>query len=72
MELPAPRWLRVEHSRLPRAEAFVQVFYRGYWFYVDDTDWTSKRTISLLTYLFSLQSSAKAPAGPLLTVPTGG
>ncbi|MBN1508621.1 MAG: hypothetical protein JW955_17370, partial [Sedimentisphaerales bacterium] len=70
-EQAAPRWLRVRHSRLPQPGAFVQVSYRGYWFYVDDSDWSSKRTVSLLTYLFSLQSTAKGQTGPLLTVPAG-
>lgn len=70
-ESAAPKWLRVEHSRLPLDGAFVQIYYRGYWFYVDDSDWSSKRTLSLLTYLFSLQSTAKGQAGPLLTVPAG-
>ena len=70
-EQAAPSWLRVSHSRLPQAGAFVQVHYRGYWFFVDDADWSSKRTLSLLTYLFSLQSTAKGQVGPLLTVPAG-
>ncbi len=65
------RWLRVEHSLFPQAGAMVQVFYRGYWFYIDDSDWSSKRTLSLLTYLFSLQSNQKGQTGPLLTVPAG-
>lgn len=68
---PPPKWLRVQHSPLPQAEALVQVFYRGYWFYIDDSDWSSKRTLSLLTYLFSLQSTNKGQAAPLLTVPAG-
>ena len=70
-EEDAPRWLRVEHSRLPQIDPFAQVFYNGYWFYVDKSDWSSKRTFALLTYMFSLQSTAKGQAEPLLTVPTG-
>ncbi len=66
-----PAWLRVEHSRIPQPGAFVQVAYRDYWFYVADDDWKSKRTLSLLTYLFSLQSSTKAQTAPVITVPAG-
>jgi hypothetical protein len=67
----APQWLRIEYSRLPQVDAFAQVFYNGYWFYIDKSDWSSKRTFALLTYLFSLQSTAKEQAAPLLTVPAG-
>lgn len=67
----ATQWLCIEHSRLPQIDPFAQVFYNGYWFYIDKTDWSSKRTFALLTYLFSLQSTAKEQAAPLLTVPAG-
>ncbi len=65
-------WLHVEHSLLPQPDAFVQVQYNGYWFYIKKSDWSSKRTFALLTYLFSLQSSMEGNVVPLLTVPTGG
>jgi hypothetical protein len=66
-----PRWLRIEYSRLPQIDPFAQVFYNGYWFYIGKSDWSSKRTFALLTYLFSLQSTATSQAAPLLTVPAG-
>ncbi len=65
-------WLRIRHSRLPQVDPFVQVFYNGYWFYIDKSAWSSKRTFALLTYLFSLQSSARGQTSPVLTVPAGG
>jgi hypothetical protein len=65
------RWLHIQHSRIPQVDPFVQVFYNGYWFYIDKSDWSSKRTFALLTYLFSLQATAKGQAGPLVTVPAG-
>jgi hypothetical protein len=70
-EEDAPQWLCVEHSRFPRIDPFAQVFYNGYWFYVDKSDWSSKRTFSLLTYMLSLQSTVKAQAEPVITVPAG-
>jgi hypothetical protein len=70
MESASP-WMRVEHNRLPQVDPFSQVFYNGYWFYIDKSDWSSKRTFALLTYLFSLQSTAKEQSAPLLTVPAG-
>jgi hypothetical protein len=65
-------WLIVKHSRVPVSDAMAQVFYRGYWFHVPRTDWASKRTFALLTYLFSLQASGAASQAPMVTVQAGG
>ena len=64
-------WLRIEHSRTPQIDSFAQVYYNGYWFYIPKSDWSGKRTFSLLTYLFSLQASDVAAAQPVVTIPTG-
>lgn len=69
--MSSPTWLHVKYSLVPQIGAFAQVSYQGYWFYIDQTDWSSKRTFTLLTYLFSLQSTAKGQTGPLVTVPAG-
>jgi hypothetical protein len=66
------RWVTVEHSKLPALDAFVQVFYNGYWFYIRKSDWSSKRSFALLTYLFNLQAQTTGKEGlPVVTVPTG-
>jgi hypothetical protein len=70
-EESALRWLNIRHSRMPQLDPFVQVFYNGLWFYIDKSDWSSKRTFALLTYLFSLQATAKGQTGPVVTVPAG-
>jgi hypothetical protein len=68
-----PRWLNVHYGRLPRPDAFAQVFYNGYWFYIDKSDWTSKRTFAMVTYLLSLQATGKgAQTLPVVTVSAGG
>jgi hypothetical protein len=69
--LPSP-WLTVEHSLRPQMGAFVQVYYNGYWWFIRKTDWKSKRTFALLTYLFSLQASERAVGLPVVTVQAGG
>ncbi len=69
---PDTNWLRIEHSRLPQVDPFVQVHFNGYWFYIAKSDWSSKRTFALLTYLFSLQAAdITSAAAPLVTVGTG-
>ena len=51
--------------------AHVAVPYRGYWFYVDDTDQDTKSTFSLLMELSRLELTGKAGPGPVLTLPLG-
>jgi len=74
--LTSPRaspWLRVRESLLPPADSFARVPYEGRWTYISKNDFNSKRTLSLLTYLFSLRAADVAgPAGPILTVGAGG
>ena len=58
------------HSSSSRPEhAFLEVHYRGYWFYIDDTDLESKSTYTLLAQLFSLQSASGSMQAPVLTIP---
>ena len=68
-EAEQTRWLQVGCSVLPRADAFVQVWYKGHWFFIDESDVSSKRTFALLDYLFSLQQTEKAQDLPVVTVP---
>lgn len=66
------KWLDVRFSNLPVKDAFVQVHHNGQWFYIAQSDYISKRTFALLTYLLSLQTADMSGMGPMLTVPTGG
>tara|TARA_B110000196_G_scaffold316558_1_gene328106 strand:+ start:351 stop:1382 length:1032 start_codon:yes stop_codon:yes gene_type:complete len=47
------------------------IFYRGTWFYIDDSDLSSKSTFSLLAQIFSLQAGKIKDNAPLLTLPIG-
>ncbi len=59
--------VRMQKSR-PR-NAAVAVPYRGYWFYVDESDLSSKSTFNLLLELFNLEIRAGGSAQiPLLTI----
>jgi hypothetical protein len=48
--------------------AYVTVFERGVWFYIDDTDLVSKRTFALLQVLLSLTESSDQAGGPVVTI----
>lgn len=63
--------LYVQYSKHKPPCAAVAVYYRGYWFYIDDRDHSSKATFSLLMQLFELRSGGVAGKGPVLTLPVG-
>ncbi|MBW1788185.1 MAG: hypothetical protein JRK53_16435 [Deltaproteobacteria bacterium] len=63
---------RVRSGTEKPANAFVTVEYEGHWFWIDKADPPSKRTFSLLLFLFRLAESGGGPKhAPLLTVPIG-
>jgi hypothetical protein len=55
----------------PPKNAYVAVHYRGYWYYLDDADQTSKATFALMLQLSRLNFGRDRRAGPLLTLPVG-
>lgn len=58
-------------TRKPR-DAFCAVQYRDHWFWVDDRDLPSKRTISFVNMLFTLAGTGNEVSLPVLTIPAGG
>ena len=52
--------------------AHVAVPYKGYWFYIDQTDQDTKSTFSLLLELSRLEVLGKPGSAPLLTLPLSG
>jgi hypothetical protein len=50
---------------------FAAVRHQGYWYYIDHSDITSKRALSLIIILFRLTAPTPAGAAPILTLPTG-
>jgi len=63
---------RVHCSKARPSRAAVAVRYRGFWFYVEEADLTSKSTLSLVQELFALQAGGAKAAAPVLTLPVGG
>ena len=56
--------------RCPQS-AYLAVPYRGYWFYIDDTDIESKHTFVLLQQIYNLQAKQEQKETPLLSIPLG-
>jgi hypothetical protein len=63
--------LRIRSRPNKPEENTMVIFYRGTWFYVDDSDLSSKSTFSLLAQIFSLQAGKIKDNAPLLTLPVG-
>lgn len=53
------------------ADAYAAVAYRNRWFWIDDTDYRSKRAFSFIMFLFTLSEEGDNQRLPVLTIPTG-
>jgi hypothetical protein len=63
---------RVRAGWFEPRNAYVKINYRDRWFYIDDSDLSSKTTFALVSQLFAMQSGSVRNAGPVLTLPVGG
>jgi hypothetical protein len=55
----------------PPPAAYAAVKYRGYWYYIDDSDLASKSTLALMLQMTRLDLARQHPGGPALTLPVG-
>ncbi|MEO0511565.1 MAG: hypothetical protein AAF108_01535 [Planctomycetota bacterium] len=66
-------YFRVRSGGDRSSSAGPSIRYRGRWYWIDDSDLTSKSTLNVLHQLFALQSGQIENVGPVLTIPvTGG
>lgn len=65
------RLITIKHSVDKPDDVFTAVNYRGYWFWIDDRDFYSKRTFTFLMILFSLTETGGQEGLPLVTIPAG-
>ncbi len=61
----------IQWSRHYPEHAYLAVAYRGYWFYIDDSDVNSKRTFVLLQQIYNLQARQQEKESPILSIPLG-
>lgn len=66
-----PRMMHIHSGSERPADAFVAVPYRNKWFWIDDRDLISKRTMAFMMILFSLAEGEGKASLPVLTIPTG-
>jgi len=61
--------VRIRSGRERPADAYVAVFYRGYWFWIDDGDWQTKRALSAVMFFFTLGETGGTDKLPQVTIP---
>lgn len=69
-DIPAKPLVHIRSGRQAPDDAYAAVPYKGYWYWIDDTDIASKRTFTFLMILFSLAETGQAAASPIVTVPS--
>lgn len=58
------------HSGLEKPkDAFAAVPYRGYWFWIDQGDWQTKRALTAVMFFFTLAETGANGNLPLITIP---
>jgi len=50
-------------------DAFIAIQYRGYWFWIDQNDWKTKRALTAVMFFFTLVESSGNENLPLITIP---
>jgi hypothetical protein len=61
--------VRIHSGKDKPAAAFAAVHYRGYWFWIDDSDWQTKRALTAVMFFFTLGESGSPERLPLVTIP---
>jgi hypothetical protein len=65
------RLMDIRHSPERPDDAFVAISYQDHWFWIDDRDFKSKRSLAYLMLIFSLTESGGKEGLPLVTIPAG-
>jgi hypothetical protein len=61
--------IRIHSSSKKQADAFVSVYYRDTWFWIDDGDLASKQAFAQLTMLFTMAETGGKENLPVVTIP---
>ena len=60
---------RIQSGKEKPANAFAAVRYRDYWFWIDNGDLLSKRSLTVVMLLFTLADTGSPEKFPLITIP---
>ena len=62
--------IRIHSAKKKPDDAFVTVYYRNTWFWVDDGDLPSKRSFTQLMQLFTMADTGAKENPPVVTIPS--
>ena len=61
--------MRIHSGKDKPKDAFAAVYYRNYWFWVDEGDWQTKRALTAVMFFFTLAETGGEEKLPLITIP---
>jgi len=61
--------VRIRSGKDKPADAFAAVQYHGHWFWIEDTDWRTKRALTAVMFFFTLAETGSTERLPLITIP---
>jgi hypothetical protein len=61
--------VRIHSSKDKPVGAFAAVQYRGYWFWIEEGDWYTKRALTAVMFFFTLAETGSSDKLPLITIP---
>jgi hypothetical protein len=61
--------VRIHSGKEKPDDAFALVQYRGYWFWIEDGDWQTKRALTAVMFFFTLADTGSSEKLPLITIP---
>jgi hypothetical protein len=64
-----PQSVRIRSGKDKPESAFAAVHYRDYWFWIDDSDWRTKRAMTAIMFFFTLADTGGNDKLPLITIP---
>lgn len=64
--------IKVRSSTDRPEDSFVTVRYKGLWFWIENDDYQSKKTLAIMQLMFSLAESGGGQVQPVVTVQAGG
>jgi hypothetical protein len=65
----ALRMVHIRSSDTKPHDAFVEINYRGHWFWIDDRDLRTKRIFGFMMMLFTLADTSERESLPMITIP---
>jgi hypothetical protein len=66
----SPLAVRIRSSLQKPDHPYAAARYKGYWFWIDQSDWRTKRTLAMVILLFTLTDTGEGEHLPVLTIPT--